>query len=37
MKLEKSKWKVRKTGLLEVVIELERINMKKKKVKRMLY
>ena len=31
MKLEKYKWKVRKTGLLEVVIELERINMKKRK------
>jgi len=31
MKLEKYKWKVRKTELLEVVIELERINMKKRK------
>ena len=30
MKLEKYKWKVRKVGLLEVVIELKGINMKKR-------
>ena len=33
VKLEKQKWKVRKVGFLEVVMEPDRITMKKEKVK----
>jgi len=36
VKPEKCKWKVRKVGFLEVVIEQEGIKMKKKKVKGVL-
>ena len=36
VKPEKCKWKVKKVGFLGVVIELEKIKMKKEKVKRVL-
>jgi len=36
VKLEKYKWKIKKVGFLEVVIELERIKMKKEKLKGVL-
>ena len=36
MKLEKSKWKVREIGFLEVVIRLEEIKIEKGKIKRVL-
>jgi len=36
VELEKYKWKVKKIGFLEVVIELEEIKMKEEKVKEVL-
>jgi len=36
MKLEKSKWKVREIGFLEVMIRLEEIKIEKEKIKRVL-
>ena len=36
VKLKKYKWKVRKVGFLEVVIELEGIKIKKEKAKDIL-